>query len=121
MTPREREKFLNQLSPKQRKEAEKDLRSYDRLSPDQKERVRRQYEVFRALSTAKQAEIRRAYESYHRSSPARQAAIQREFRILKELPRREQKRRLASSALLDGFSPDERQALRGLLEAPSDR
>ncbi|HWF46912.1 MAG TPA: DUF3106 domain-containing protein [Bryobacteraceae bacterium] len=121
MSPIELAKFLNQLSPAQRKQAEQDLRSYEGLSPDQKERVQRQYEAFQALPAAKQAEIRQAYESYRRSPPARQLAIQREIRTLKELPPQEQKRRLASSEFSDHFSPDERKTIHGLLEAPTDQ
>jgi Protein of unknown function (DUF3106) len=120
MSPLEREKFLRQLPPQQRKQAEEDLRAYDGLSPDQKERVWRQYEAFRALSPSKQAEIREAYDSYQRVAPARQLAIQHEIRILSRLSPPDRKQRLASATFEGKFSSGERKIIHGLLEVPAD-
>jgi len=116
MSPQQRQRALEKLSPERRRSLERRLRRLQNLSPEQRRRLQRDYQRFRRLSPEQQKSYRRLYGRFNKLPPNRRQSVNREFRNLRRLSPQQRRERLSSDQFRNSFSTKERQLLEEMVK-----
>lgn len=98
------ERFL-QMSPDER------ARALQQLSPERRRQILQRLNAVELLSDEERRTLRGRFDAFLDIPPDRQPAVRQELQQLRGLPPGERRNRLASSELRDRFSEDELQFL----------
>ncbi len=116
MSPQQRQRALQKLSPERRRSLERRLRRLQNLSPEQRRRLQRDYQRFRRLSPEQQKAYRRLYGRFNKLPPNRRQNVNREFRNLRRLSPQQRSERLSSDQFRNSFNAKERQLLEEMVK-----
>ena len=111
MSPEERQRFLDSLSPARRQRLQERLDQYEQIPPAQRLRLEKTYEKFQQLPPEQQELMRQGFRGFSRLSPDRRQALREEMRNLRLLSPGERRKRENSRAFRHRYSADERQIM----------
>lgn len=112
MTPAERQRALDRMSPERREALERRLNSLDRIQPGVRDSLQHDFESFQKLSPQEKSEFRRTLRDISELPAERRRIVRAAIHHLRKRPPLLHERILNSRNFTERFSEDERKLIR---------
>jgi hypothetical protein len=114
MSPEQRQRALNRLSPGERRKLQERLDRFNQLPEDQRRTLTNLYNRLHQLPPDRQDSVRIAINRFSEQSPDRQVAIRQELRKMAALSSEQRRQRMKSSDFREAFSKKEQDILKDM-------
>ena len=114
MTPEQKERWLEKLSPEQRQNIERQLNAIQKLPPTLQNRRLRQAQLLQSLPPQRQNQVRRSLNQFTQLPEDRKALINRELQKMSPLPDEDRRAYMNTEEFRNRYSANEKQIMGNL-------